>query len=211
TKAVVEDPFRRPRGARPTLNAYRYGAVGMIAVGLVGAVWLQVATARVADATQDAKAALSQGGTCFGAAAIARGFDQCPPDPAVSPVPAPEAAKTDKSVAYPDHCWSYEPFTERPTCTYGSGSVRVALVGNSHAGHWLPPLRELATSRDWTITTYLVSRCAPSDTRQQFDTPAKSENCYEYGQWVLDQTAHGQYDLIITSNRKSARSLGQTW
>jgi len=211
SKVLVEDPLRRPRGARPTLNAYRFGAVGMVCLGVVGALWLQVATARVQAAAQAAEVAVAQGGSCFGAASMNRGFAACPQDPAVAPVPAPEAAKLDKAVAYPDHCWSFAPFDKHPTCTYGTGPVKVALLGNSHAGHWLPALIELAQARHWTITTYLISQCAPSDTRQQFDTAAKSENCYQYGQWALRQISKGDYDLIVTSNRLSVPSLHQSW
>lgn len=211
TKVVVEDPLRRPLGIRPTLNAYRLGAIGMVVLGLVGVVWLQVSTARVQAAAHAAEVAAANAGPCFGAASLDRGFAVCQQDPSVTPVPAPEAAKLDKSKAYADNCWSYEPFVDHPTCTYGTGPVKVALVGNSHAGHWLPALTELAKTRGWTITTYLISECAPSFTRQQFDTPDKSRNCFAYGQWALDKIRRGHYDLIITSNRVSVRALGQSW
>ena len=209
SKKFVEDPFRRTRTPRALLNTYRFGAAGMLALGLAAGVWLYSATAQVNAAEHAAKSAEQNAGPCFGAASMAKGFAACPQDPSVDPVPAPEAAKQDKAVAYADDCWSYRPFTRHKVCTYGNGPTKVALVGNSHAGHWLPALIELARDRGWTITTYLVSQCAPSDTRQQFDTPEMSQNCYHYGQWVQEQTAHGQYDLIITSNRESVKALGK--
>lgn len=141
---------------------------------------------------------------------MAKGFKACPQDPSAAPVPSPDAAKDDKEVAYADGCWAYRPFTNRPVCHYGKGSKKVALVGNSHAGHWQPALMELAKKNNWSITTYLISQCAPSDTRQQFDTKEVSDRCHDYGKWVLDHTAHGQYDLIITSNRESVLPEGQT-
>jgi peptidoglycan/LPS O-acetylase OafA/YrhL len=209
TKRAVEDPFRRTRTPRALLNTYRFGGVGMLTLGLAAGVWLYSANAQIAAAAQAAKIAEQNAGRCFGAGSMAEGFAACPQNPSVHPVPAPEAAKQDKAVAYADNCWSYRPFTRHKVCTYGNGPTKVALVGNSHAGHWLPALIELAKDRGWTITTYLVSQCAPSDTRQQFDTPEMSQNCHDYGQWVQDRTGHGQYDLIITSNRESVKALGQ--
>ena len=86
----------------------------------------------------------------------------------------------------------------------------MALVGNSHAGHWLPALQVLAEKNDWTITTFLVSRCSVSDARQRFDTDEMSQNCYDYGQWVREQTSGDTFDLVITSERQSVPVLGET-
>ena len=210
SKALVEDRFRRPRSPRTLANTYRYGLASMVVVALAAGAWLWVGTADVQAAQQKTAQVAANAGPCFGAASMARGFTACPQDPTVDPVPAPAAAKQDKSVAYADHCWSDPPFSNRPICTYGTGSIKVALIGNSHAGHWLAPLIEIAKQRNWTITTYLASQCAPSDTRQRFATQAMSDGCHDYGQWVLDHTAHGQYSLIITSNRESVEALGQT-
>jgi hypothetical protein len=87
----------------------------------------------------------------------------------------------------------------------------VALVGNSHAGHWLPALEKLAAQKDWTITTFLVSRCNPTDALLKFDAEVKSQGCADYGKWVLDKTAHGQFDLIITSERQSVPVVGHSF
>jgi hypothetical protein len=211
TKMLVEDRFRRSSSPHAVVNAYKAAATGMVALGLVGAVWVGAATARVHVADRALVAAEANAGPCFGAGSMVHGFGACPQDREVDPVPAPEAAKKDKSAAYADGCWSNRRFINRPICTYGDGPVRVALVGNSHAGHWLPALRKLADERGWAIHTYLISQCALSDARQQFDTTEKSDNCYAYGQWVLDQTAHGQFDLVITSERQSVPVKGKTW
>ncbi|MBB2894476.1 SGNH hydrolase domain-containing protein [Flexivirga oryzae] len=209
SKRFVEDVFRQRRTPRVLRNTYRYGVAAMVALALAAAGWWWAGNAHIQAEQRAAEAAIADAGPCFGAASMAKGFRACPQDPAKTPVPSPDAAKDDKEDAYADNCWSYSPFTSRPVCHFGDGSVKVALVGNSHAGHWQPALQELARKNNWTVTTYLISQCAPSDTRQQFATEEMADNCHDYGQWVLDQTAHGQYDLILTSNRESVQAAGQ--
>ncbi len=210
SKRYLEDVFRKRRTPRVLPNTYRFGVASMVAVMVAAGGWWWAGEHRIQAGQQAVVDAVSDAGPCFGAASMAKGFTVCPQDPSADPVPAPVAAKNDKAIAYKDKCWAYQPFTNHPICHYGHGSVKVALVGNSHAGHWLPALRTLADENDWQISTYLISQCAPSDTRQQFKTPAMIDNCHKYGQWVLDQTAHGQYDLIITSNRESVRAAGES-
>ena len=101
--------------------------------------------------------------SCRGAAAIVHGFSLCPQERDSRMVPDPLVARSDWSDAYRDGCWIYPPFTARTTCHYGQGKVRIALVGNSHAGQWLPTLEVLAKRNGWSITTFLASRCNATD------------------------------------------------
>jgi peptidoglycan/LPS O-acetylase OafA/YrhL len=148
--------------------------------------------------------------SCVGAAAIVRGFAACPQDPAGRMVPDPLVAATDRPDAYRDGCWIYAPFSALRTCTYGHGSVRIALVGNSHAGQWLPTLEVLAKVHGWTITTFLASQCNATDAKLEFYSAAKTAGCLAYGQWVLDQTRGQAFDLVVTSERQSVSTLGDT-
>jgi peptidoglycan/LPS O-acetylase OafA/YrhL len=149
--------------------------------------------------------------SCVGAAAIVRGFDLCPQDPAARMVPQPLIAATDRSDAYPDGCWNYAPFATRITCKYGQGSVRIALVGNSHAGQWLPALQVLAKKHGWTIATFLASQCNATDASLQFFSSANTAGCLAYGNWALDQTRGKKFDLVITTERQSVTTLGDSW
>ncbi|HEY8237848.1 MAG TPA: SGNH hydrolase domain-containing protein, partial [Candidatus Limnocylindrales bacterium] len=149
--------------------------------------------------------------SCVGAAAIVRGFDACPQDPAGKMRPEPVVAKTDIPAAYGDGCWMYAPFGAKRTCKYGSGEIQVALVGNSHAGQWLPMLQVLAKKHGWTITTFLASQCNATDATLEMFTAAKNAGCLEYGRWVMEQTRGARFDLVITSQRQSLRTVGDTW
>ncbi len=211
SKTFVEDRFRFTRAAQGLIPTYRFAAAGMAILVAAGGLQLAEVGFRTQQAQQQLAAAETSNDPCLGAAAIAKGFDECVPDPDAPLVPDPALAKEDRADAYEDQCWSNSPFTDRPVCKYGDGETQVALVGNSHAGHWLPALQILAEKNDWTISTYLVSRCNPTNVPLKFDTQEKTDNCLKYGDWVLDQTTGGQYDLVITSERQSVPVQGESW
>ena len=87
-----------------------------------------------------------------------------------------------------------------------SGKVKIALVGNSHAGHWLPALQVLAKRNGWTITTFLASRCNATDAR--LELYGGTQGCHDYGQWVLAKTRGDAFDLVITSDTAVAHLAG---
>jgi peptidoglycan/LPS O-acetylase OafA/YrhL len=149
--------------------------------------------------------------TCTGAASIVRGFDACPQDPAGKMVPSPIAAATDRSDAYPDGCFNYAPFGSRRTCTYGNGPIKVALVGNSHAGQWLPAMQALAKRNGWTVTTYIASQCNVTDAALEFYSAAKTQGCLDWGQWVMSRTRGDAYDLVVISERQSVPTDNDGW
>ena len=247
TKVYVEDAFRFRPSLQPLVPTFRFAAVGMLVLSLLGSAQLVEAQLRfdaavasaedpdlgqVEDPTAEPSAATvtaEPGGTsgprpsatvpdptiaitsCVGAAAIVRGFGACPQDPASKLVPSPVVASTDRSQAYDDGCWNYAPFSSLHTCTYGSGGVKVALVGNSHAGQWLPMLQVLAKKRGWTITTFLASQCNATDATLEFFSTTKDEGCLGYGRWVLDRTSGSAFDLVITSERQSVKTKGDSW
>ncbi|GAB3272704.1 acyltransferase family protein [Arthrobacter pigmenti] len=209
TKAFVEDKFRSAPTGFPLRRNFTLAAAGMLAVSLMGAAQLVETASLTNKAEQQLVAATQHGKDCLGAAALAKGKDACPIDTDPELIPDPALAAEDKSDPYDDGCWVVAPYSDRINCTYGRGPTNVAVVGNSHAGHWMPALQKLAQKHDWTITTYLVSRCAPSAAKQKFDTPEKTQNCYDYGQWVLEETSGAKYDLVITSERQSVPILGR--
>lgn len=203
TKKYVEDAFRKTLDVSTLVTPLRFLVVATASVALVAAGVAGEAQKRTENSSVSLEAALNGGVPCFGAAALADQRGACQYDADQELILSPALAKVDKSAAYADGCWSSEPFEEKPTCTYGTGKTKVALVGNSHAGHWLPALQEIADDKDWTITTFLVSRCNPTDARLKFDSEIKSQGCADYGKWILEQTSDGQFDLIITSERQS--------
>jgi len=104
---------------------------------------------------------------------------------------------------YAGRCWNEQPYATRTTCTYGpsDASVSIALVGNSHAGHWFPALEQVATERGWRITTYLTSVCYPVDVPLSFPDRASSTGCAAWTDWMEGQVATQGYDLVVASAR----------
>lgn len=214
TKRYVEDRFRKPpvRGLRRT---YLYSLAGMAVVVGMASVQLAEVDRKEADAREQLEAAISGNDPCFGAAALAPGAE-CPRTTTGPVVPAPAQALKDKSDAYAEvsggkDCWSSAPRFRLIACEFGEsdGQTSVALVGNSHAGQWLPALQEVAKTRGWKITTYLASQCALADTSQQFDADDKSDRCAAWGRKVTREVVAGGFHLVVYTNRISVPAVGK--
>ncbi|TWG90616.1 peptidoglycan/LPS O-acetylase OafA/YrhL [Nocardioides sp. J9] len=214
TERFVERPFRKPDLVRFRRTTYASAVAGMSVVVLMGSTVVGLVSGAEDEDRDRLAAALRTGGPCFGAAALDPGQD-CAPVAYDDLVPAPALAAKDKSEAYKDvggrQCWSFTPTFEDRHCTFGDedGDVTIALVGNSHAGHWLPALQRIAEQRGWRIETYLASQCAFSTTPQLFRTEAFSQACLDWVERTTDALVADQPDLVVTSNRVSVRAVGQ--
>lgn len=200
----VEDRFKRSTFFSTSPRTVITGLV-LMAIAASSGIGLQHAAYTQERASQSAlERAFSDDSPCLGARSITSNST----DKEACPEPSkllldPATAKTDKPDAYADDCWARAPFTnERPICHYGDGDTRIALVGNSHAGHWLPALQELAEHNDWRIDTFLVDTCNPTDALIDLKTEEEAEGCHAYGEWAKKKTEDGGYDAIITSNRQ---------
>lgn len=211
TKRFVEDPVRASNKRFTLPRTYRFAAVGMVVVVAISAIQLFEVDRYQAQAAEQLEQALSGDNPCFGAASLAPGSN-CVPTKKGPVVPSAAEAANDKSDAYTDNCWEYPPFTGTKTCTYSDeeSDVSIALVGNSHAGHWLPALQELAKTYRWKITTYIASECTLSTSAMEWNTDEKRRNCLAWSQRVLERTQGKQFDLVITAERNSEPAKGET-
>ncbi len=216
TKVWVEDRFRgrRPLGA-PLRRSFAFMIVGMVVIaGAAGAVAYGVgAGQRAVEAEVEQKLTelferqhtspsddSAAPASCFAADALVHA--ECDPH-GDELVTDPVFAAADKPAPYDDGCWILGSLADQKTCHYGSdlpGAKRVALVGNSHAGHWLPALQVLAAEHGWSITTYLISICYTVDVPIDFDSEGKSRNCSAWNDRVIDEVANEKYDLVVMSN-----------
>jgi len=204
TKTFVEDRFRTARWGRPLRKPFLLGLAGMLVVAGLGSGLDLVVKHQRAVAREQVASALAGDKPCFGAAALATP-DQCPPTTHGPVVPAPAQAGDDKSDAYDGDCWAYPPFTQVKSCTFGDphGSTKVLLIGNSHAGQWLPALEYLGRQKHWQITTVLASECTQSTVPVQWDAASKGPGCLRWARKARDFSLKGHYDLIVTSARNS--------
>jgi hypothetical protein len=159
---------------------------------------------------------LAGNNACFGARALDHPAE-CPPVSYADVVPAPIEAAQDKSAAYDvqangHDCWSYRPNFPTKQCTFGdrTSTTNVVLVGNSHAGQWLPALQAVAVELHVKITTFVASQCALADLRQQFTTAADATKCLEWVHRTTERIVTMRPDLVILSNRVSVPGEGRS-
>ena len=202
TKVWVEDAFRFGRHVPSLRRTYALAAAAMALLLLLGGMQAAEVRHRQAQAERVLQRALDSRDSCFGAEAMTPGRD-CPPVPVEDIVPAPVVAARDDSDAYAEDCFVYPPFETTTACTFGDedAEVEVALLGNSHAGHWLPALQEIAEEHGWKITTFLASACTPTTTPVVWDAPGDQQGCLDWAASVQQQVIDGDFDLVLTSNR----------
>ncbi|WP_084038347.1 acyltransferase family protein [Demequina sp. NBRC 110053] len=200
SRALVEEPVRR-MPALVRSKAATFAMLGaMVAVTVGAALWLWTSTESHLEREREAAIeAATQ--PCAGADALR--------DPACEPTElmvSPLVAADDKPDVYADECWTNRPFTDRVICHYGEqdGSFRVALYGNSHAGHWHPPVEQAVEAEGGALDTYLISVCYAVDVPIVFPDDEQQENCLAYGEWARAQITGGDYDVVVMSNRTYA-------
>jgi peptidoglycan/LPS O-acetylase OafA/YrhL len=208
----VENRFRKAAVLSGSAKAFGFAVIAMVIVSTLGISQVTVAN-RIVEQNEDSlQTKLADPDSCLGAGILLPSAKDNPNCESMNTLQMePAAAKKDKSKAYADGCWASAPYADKPECTYGDGSKHIALVGNSHAGHWLPTLERLAEKNDWTITTFLASNCSISTLPQELSTPDVTKGCQDYADWVVDRTTTGGFDAVITSERQSTPLQGMDW
>lgn len=84
-------------------------------------------------------------------------------------------------------------------CTIGSGKLKLALVGDSHARQWLDAMREI--KNDYSLTTYLKSGC-PIENIIVSNALAKRDytECYVWRNNVLEDFKKEKFDVIVVAS-----------
>jgi peptidoglycan/LPS O-acetylase OafA/YrhL len=174
--------------------AWRTFVVGALAAGLT-LVPALIATASIQGrlTAEQAVRSVSIHDSCFGAAS-SLAPEKCAtvawpvltPDPAVAREDLPTAAnkcKTDTLIV--------------TRCQFGviGAPIKIALVGDSHAGHWFPAFEKLANDNGFELDIYLKSSCT-------FLVAQRSplfKNCSTWSSSVikrLQQDAHYSYVVV---------------
>lgn len=199
--AYVENRWRqRPvrRHAQHTRSRPVLTAVSGIAVlaAIVSASALIVIPHRVAETAQ------AHAGDLPGAEAAVHGdFATVTED---GPVPAAAGAEDDNWTRLHPGCQQkLGAFEGLTTCSVGAparkADLRVALVGDSHAGHWEPAVERIADREQWAVTTYVRSAC-PITTVPPEGASDHGNACSRWNTAVLDDLAEKRYDAIIVAS-----------
>jgi len=173
SKRAIEDPFRyASRWHRRPITRFIPGAVGMsatVVVVVAVAATLGLGPFRAADSPISAPAV----GESEPGAMVAN-LRPSIPDRGV-----------DYAVMY--DCFDFDRSGPRE-CRYGEpGSpTQIAVIGDSHAAHWIPGLASVVESRGWGLTTYVGMNC----------DALLAEACAG-GEEMLEGVAEGGYDLVL--------------
>lgn len=192
---AVERPVARgwrPGPAKPVIAAVLIGSwIAVVALSYVG---IRDSNEVAANSRQSAAQAADELGDCFGYAAKDSG-GRCVDELASAPMmPARVGLLNDTGRAY--DCYSAADAKHLRTCTFGKGSVRVALVGTSHAAMLTPLFRAAARERGWQVSVMTGNGCVWSAERA--GGPGISERCRTRIQETEDQLFGGEpFDAVV--------------
>lgn len=129
----------------------------------------------------------------------------------IQPIPLFHSVKGDLPLAYEETCHLGIKDLRPKPCTINNdgSSLRVLLLGDSHAVQWLPALRSIAEVNDWYVESHTKSGCAPLLGKLQIKERFYSE-CYEWSDNVFNMIEDNQFDVVIYGVSRTSRVMGDT-
>ncbi|MGO4535914.1 acyltransferase family protein [Leifsonia sp. 2MCAF36] len=146
SKVLIEDPFRYGPFWHLKIRRSFYPAVaGTVAVCIICAASLTFINQQAAQA---AAVAASLPPAVLGAAT----------NPKMPLTPSPSDRLYDRGAMF--DCFDLN-HSASHSCTYGpsDAKVSIAITGDSHAAHFIPPLMAIAKSNGWRLTTFVGVSC----------------------------------------------------
>jgi peptidoglycan/LPS O-acetylase OafA/YrhL len=200
---LVEDPIRSAPlfKGRPGRVLAMGAALSLVVVATAGVVHWR-AEAEISQSSALVSAKLQDVDSCFGAGAMDPRHD-CPADPKL--VTSPAFAKADITNGIRG-CLNWQPYPVKTvSCTVGQKkdpTQRIALFGNSHAGHWLEAMRLLGRQHGWQVDTFIMGICKTTISPQgvAVNTDTGTRDCDEIQNGVVDRIVASDYDLVVMSS-----------
>ena len=154
-----------------------------------------------------ASAAPARERPCFGAAARVASHPCRNPRLRLVVTPTPDEALLTPNLA----CEPYSLSDVLDVCEYGVTAEhaleRVAIAGDSHAGHWRPALDVVAAAKRWRIVEFYRSRCPFFMATIDFEAPLP-EQCLRRNRELLDWLgAHPEVRTLIVAGSARAPVL----
>ncbi len=188
SKRFVEDPFRGPRrrGNRTVLATAAVATAGCVAV----------AFALHGAAERHRLAPL--GASSYPGAAALRGASV--PDVGAAFIPALVDVESDVASAYDEGCIQKLPRTPVRTCVYGPmhAKVRIALIGDSHAVHWIPAFQALIDRMELQLVAITKTSCAFSlSPVYHYKLKRDYTECLEWTRNVIAYLGKERFDRVL--------------
>ncbi|MGW4244129.1 acyltransferase family protein [Nocardia sp. NPDC004722] len=115
--------------------------------------------------------------------------------------PTTEEAPAD--IAYPtrDGCISDFDTRSVTTCTYGDRDAHrtIAVVGNSHAEHWIPALQILGEQYRFRVVVYLKMGCPLTVAEDPVYKGQQNPDCRDWSAEVIDRLGVEHPDFVFTT------------
>lgn len=208
SKTYVEDPLRtRPFLAKAPRRAFAFAAVGMAVVVGLTSMWSLALDRREASAAQRAEHRLANGDRCLGPGALVAANDCAsiagegplvtPPEVVLSEIKDPRMRRCQQSLgsAVLLDCVVGDPAGKNGT---------IALVGDSHAGAFVPMVDELGKRRGWKVIVHTKGSCPSTDATRVLAAETSDErqaSCTAYNAAVDKQLlADPSISLILASS-----------
>ncbi|WP_420881618.1 acyltransferase family protein [Rhodococcus sp. (in: high G+C Gram-positive bacteria)] len=195
TTRLIETPIRRPSAPRAVRGAL-ITVVSLITVALAAAsmTWTGFIDRRTEQWAQQSSLDAS---IYPGAAALLSGTEV----QYAREQPSRFVAQSDLPATTLDGCMSQPGQTEALTCTYGDVDAdrSIALIGGSHAEHWLPAVDELGHEHRFRVETYLKVGC-PAVLPPDPEAPVGE--CEEWTFEILDAMAAARPDIVFSTSTR---------
>jgi hypothetical protein len=137
-----------------------------------------------------------------------------------APLPAVDLKALGKDVWRNEFtCYADFEKTSSPLCTYGDRAAAplVVVLGDSHAGMWLPALDSIGRTQHFRVVPLVKSSCAPFEVPQNLGAHDYKE-CETFRTWAAARLAQLHPDTIVVGYRglnqvraTGGRSAGQVW
>ncbi|WP_024803162.1 acyltransferase family protein [Nocardia sp. BMG51109] len=220
THRWVEEPLRlriRPRGGTRVLESagtalldslrYRRVAGGVLTVAAVAIVAVAGTWQVVVDDQFPQQEAVAVQPTQYpGAEALASGA----PTPPARMRPSVLKAPNDVPPPTADGCIADWDNRAVITCTYGdlNATRTLAVVGSSHAEHWIPALQILAAQHGFRIQVYLKMGCPLTLADNATYKGEPIPDCRDWSQEVIDRLGVDRPDWIFTTGTRPRDGIG---
>jgi hypothetical protein len=206
--AYIERPFLAGGRVPRYKPAVVFGALLVVSSLVVGSLAFGIERAKVTIAAEKKKAddEVKAQVQCFGAGARAPGKAPCSNPMLKGVFPALSSAATDSY--WPDKCGITARDDAKPVaCQVGSikASIRIALVGDSHAKHYTAAFADLAKSNNWSVEVYAKGGCPFSDVERARESETWTVPCTKYVSNLEQILFEKKYDLVVTSQKSGVK------
>jgi peptidoglycan/LPS O-acetylase OafA/YrhL len=111
-------------------------------------------------------------------------------------------ARVDLPSIYHDGCLLDPGIIHAKTCIYGNptGTIKVALVGDSHAAQWFPALDAAAKSEGWQLLVLVKKGCSAADFKTFDEASRPRTDCAPWKQDVVSRLTDYRPDIVFASS-----------